>query len=164
MYRVKIFALLIMLAGAVINCGSGGDSLSGSVSDFKYWSLNFDYTEITLTDEGLQIKYLREVPGTDTPDIVASVIVLREGTAIQPDVEIDLGAYGELDRFVRTTDDTGALVEDNHPFPGIESGTITFSKLSPTHGRPVAGEFFVLFLNGYTLNGKFSGNLIVQNM
>jgi hypothetical protein len=163
MYRTKVLVLIMILIGASLNCGSGSNTLSGSVSDFSYWNLVFDYTEITLTEEGLQIKYLRNVAGADEPDIVASIIVLREGTAIVPDTDIDLGAFGEVDRFVRTVDEGGALVEDSHPFPGIQSGTIKFSKLSPTHGRPIAGEFFIQFLNGYTLNGKFSGSLIVQN-
>jgi len=155
--------LLLLLSLIIISsCGTGVNSLTGSVSDFEYWNLTFDRVTITLYEEGLKISYLREVAGSVEPDAVASVTVLREGTSILADTDIDLSLFGAVDRFVRVADETGSLVEDNHPFPGIQSGLIRFSRLTQSAGRPIQGEFFLTFTNGYTLNGKFSGNLIRQ--
>lgn len=162
MTNLKRYLIVPIICSFLIGCGGSANSLSGSIADFDYWNLGFDSVDIRLFDEGLKIRYLREVEGAEELDIVASVMVLTSGTNITAGEDIDLGLYGEVDRFVRVYED-GALVVDDHPFPGIQSGKIRFSKLSATDGGPVEGEFFVLFTNGYTLNGKFSGTLIVQN-
>jgi len=158
---IKI-ACLLMIVSFAFSCGDAGNALSGSVSDFDWWYLSFDRIDVKLRNEGIQVRYLRDVEGAVEPDIVVSVIVLRDGLQIDPGVEIDLANFGAVDRFVRERDDSGALVEDSHRFPPIENGTIIFNKLSRTHGRPVAGKFFITFTTGYTLNGSFSADLIVQ--
>ena len=160
-FKAKSLIVFLFLTIQISACGSA-NSLSGSVSDLSWFNLSFDRVEITLDNEGLKINYYREVSGSADPDIVASVIVLREGTAIEANKDYDLAVYGSVDRFVRTRDADGSLQVDPHIFKGITAGTIRFSKLSPTSGRPIAGKFYITFTDGYTLNGSFSGNLIVQ--
>jgi len=162
MKKVFLVITILTFCSTLLSCGAALNSLTGSISDFEWWNLGFERVEIKLYEEGLQIRYLKYHTDATEPDIVASVMVLREGTAILADTDISLLLYGAVDRFVRVRDETGSLVEDPHPFPGISDGIIRFSKLSNTSGRTVEGEFYITFTNGYTLNGKFSGNLIVQ--
>ncbi len=154
--------ILMLLTCFLFFCSDGANSLSGSISDLEGFNLAFDRVEIKLFDEGLKVSYKREVPNSPEADIVAGVTILREGTAITANQDIDMALYGAVDRFVRTLDETGSYVEDGLSFPGIGSGKINFSQLSNTEGRPIEGKFYVTFTNGYTLNGSFSGDLIVE--
>ena len=160
--KIRKVLVLITFVILIFSCGGGGNSLSGSVSDYSWWNLGFDRVMIQLYQEGLAISYQRDVSGSADADRVAEIWVLTAGTAIRADEDIDMAVYGKIDRNVRVRDTNGSLIVDDHDFGGISKGTIRFSSIGKDPGVPIAGKFYLLLINGNTLNGSFSGDLISQ--
>jgi hypothetical protein len=147
--RAGALATAIALAA-----GCGGNGLTGSIGEVV--SLSFSEVELVKLGEELSVEYLCRCDkgGVDKVCILvldATGMGLDDGAAIRGD------AFDErvtLRRAVRSGD----------LFPEIEHGSLELSEIAFRHKGRAAGEFTVVFVNGRTLEGSFSGSILEREL
>jgi hypothetical protein len=169
--RILLSGMLVLLFGCSggdeLECGgagASGDSLDGSYCEDI--PISFTDAEIRRQDSTDQyyifIRYVDANANTVEPRKVLEILIPSSGVIIEPNKQI----------FIRMVQ--GATVRR---FPSAEEGTIqaiplteelkdtsqvTFSEFTGEIDSAASGEFALLFENGRTLSGTYSGT-IIQN-
>jgi len=144
--RLVSVAACLLLASA---CGED-NLLEGSVSGDR--PLTFDRVSIRLQESWLVITYFEDHPaGTEK---VCKVVVDTTGLPSGEEVVLEGEEFIARVHLQRAT-------FDDHGFPFIESGRLELDEFEVREGGDIAGEIFVLFETGQTLNARFQGVLTV---
>lgn len=145
---MRFAAAVVVVVGLGVGCAEP-NSLSGSIDSSH--DITFDTVGLRLfTDQqAYELKYTKLLDSGDT-DVVAKVVfdVPAEPVALGSPIDL-LATNGKVER----------ITAANDPFPGLESGSITFTAGGSDEGSTTTGEFASTFTNGRTLNGTFDTEL-----
>jgi hypothetical protein len=145
--KTRAFSLLLAALAAVpsLSCSSGGNSLTGSVS--QVYDLSFSSIVIELEDQSVSIKYVG--PSGDPAVLVVDIANLASVANVSINLtQLDNGQpRGVLQNVGEVTTDLPIMI-----------GTVVFDQ-APTVGAQLSGNFAATLSNpsGYTLDGNFSG-------
>jgi len=144
-------AALALLGGAgrgTVGCGGGSNELSGSIGES--FNLGFDRVSVRKQAEALIVEYQKDVSGVvhKVCKLVVDThaLALGSGTRLSGDV---FASHVQLSRITASGGD----------FPAVKSGQIQFDAYDFKAKGQVDGGFSVVFDNGRTLQGNFSGQI-----
>ena len=146
---ILLRALLGLAVAAASGCAEEDGALYGSI-DGAY-PLAHDAVRIRKQEEFLEVSFLRrtEVGFEAALKLAAEVEDLPAGP-------VTIRGDGFLERVsLRRT-----MLEGPTRFPQVASGVLQLDDFRFEDGAPIAGSFDVAFVDGHTLHGEFSGELV----
>ena len=138
--------LLVALLPALLlttACGSG-DTLDGSIGDT--FSLDFDSVDIKKQDEYLLVEYRKGADRVCKVLVDTTDLGLKDGSKVSGEDFLDSVQISRVDA-------------SGQNFPDVDSGELELDDYEFKKGGKVSGEFSVVFENGRTLDGEFSGDV-----
>lgn len=130
-------------------CGSGGNSLEGSIGES--YPLVFDRVEIRKQDDFLLIEYVKDLAG-GTNKVCKIVVDTR-------DLDIDDDSTLRGDLFLRVVQVTRVAAQGGD-FPVVQNGKIHFDRFEFRSGGHIQGDFEVVFETERTLSGSFEDHAV----
>lgn len=152
MTRAALFFLLLLLCAPGCD-GTGGSEIGGSVAI----SYNVDFSRVDIKKQvkgdqfiAMVVEYVNDkIKGCDDPiDQCPRPVKVVANAPVTKGEKHDLVNDGTITR----------IMNDGSQFKDLREGFIRFDELGDV-GKHAEGEFYGTFIDGMTINGKFSGTV-----